>query len=283
MKFGRNSLARVTSFLTALLVLVAGCETTQGPPAPSPEVLAQQQRAARAKASLQNANKSYDAGAYDDALRGYLTALDTGALSVPDQIDARKHMAFVHCANGRAQNCKDQFERVLALDPAFDLAAAEASHPSWGPVFKNLKAELLARKEGRPYAPPVSVPAITPPAPPPPAPPPPAPRVVTASESQLAAGLAAYDAGDYPKALRSLQEAVKEPTSLSLADQIKARKHSAFIFCLTTRTSLCRAEFEKIFALDPNFDLAAAEAGHPSWGPSFRAVKSRLKQPPAKK
>jgi hypothetical protein len=27
-----------------------------------------------------------------------------------------------------------------AVDPAFSLTAAEAGHPSWGPVFRKLKA-----------------------------------------------------------------------------------------------------------------------------------------------
>ena len=35
----------------------------------------------------------------------------------------------------------------------------------------------------------------------------------------------------------------------------------------------CRAEFIKIYDVDPDFDLTPAEAGHPSWTKTFAAAK----------
>ena len=266
------------------LITLTACETT--PPAgPSPDALALQQRTARAKSTLQAATKSYDAGTYDDALRGYLTALDSGLLTAVEQIDARKHLAFIHCINNRETSCKDQFEKVLVLDPAFLLSAAESGHPSWGPVFKQVKLEDAARKSGTPL-PAAPMPVAKPAAATPVVPPPPPPVVLPSlAKNLLNAGIAAYEAGEYPKALKGLQDALKESPSLDYADQIKARKYSAFSYCLTNRATLCRTEFEQILTLNPDFVLSPAEAGHPSWGPSFRAAKARVKPaaPPAKK
>jgi hypothetical protein len=38
--------------------------------------------------------------------------------------------------------CEDSFARILALDPAFELAPNEAGHPVWGPVFRHAQAQV---------------------------------------------------------------------------------------------------------------------------------------------
>ena len=144
--------------------------------------------------------------------------------------------------------------KVLALDNKFDLTPAEAGHPLWGPVFRNLKAELDAKRSGRPL--PTTAPLLS------------------AGEKLLAEAMTLYDAAEFAKAIKLYQDAIK--AMLSTDEEIKARKFSAFSYCLTNRVTLCRAEFEKVLVLKPDFDLETAEAGHPSWGPSFRAVKSRM-------
>lgn len=88
----------------------------------------------------------------------------------------------------------------------------------------------------------------------------------------LAAGLRQYEDGNYPEAARQLQSAIAQ--GLSSADRVKAHKHLAFIHCASERATACREEFRKALAIDPALELAPAEAGHPSWGPVFRAVKS---------
>ncbi|MBI2295732.1 MAG: TssQ family T6SS-associated lipoprotein [Betaproteobacteria bacterium] len=67
------------------------------------------------------------------------SALDAG-LGKSDQVKAHKHLAFIHCSSGREPRCRDEFRKALAADPGFDLDPAEAGHPTWGPVFRSVKA-----------------------------------------------------------------------------------------------------------------------------------------------
>jgi tetratricopeptide (TPR) repeat protein len=241
--------------LLSIVLLIAGCAVPPPQPTgPSPEEIAKQQRIERANTTLADATKQYDIGSYDDAMKSFLLALDSGALTPQQQLAARKKMAFIHCVSNREINCKEEFEKSFALDPKFDLSPAEAGHPIWGPVFRNVKNEVELRRSGR------TVPVV-------------APKVLSAGEKLIAEGMAAYDAADYVKSVKSFQDALKE--TLSTDDQIKARKFTAFSFCLSNRVTLCRQEFEKILQAKPDFDLAPAEIGHPSWGPSFRNAKSR--------
>jgi len=91
-------------------------------------------------------------------------------------------------------------------------------------------------------------------------------------DAALAAGLKQYEDGNYPEAAKQLQAAISQ--GLSSANRVTAHKHLAFIHCISGRTSACREEFRKALAIDPNMQLGAAEAGHPTWGPVFRAVKA---------
>jgi tetratricopeptide (TPR) repeat protein len=235
---------------------MAGCAAPPTQTGPSPDDIARQQRLERANNNLTEAQKQYDAGSYDDAMKSYLLALDSGLLTVPQQTNARKHMAFIHCVSSRAPNCKEEFEKAFAIDPKFDLSPAEAGHPIWGPVFRSVKTETEARRTGRPL-------------------PAPAPKVLSAGEKLIAEATTAYDAAEYNKAIKLYGDALKE--MLSDDDQVKARKFTAFSYCLTNRATLCRQEFDRLLQQKPEFDLAPAEAGHPSWGPSFRAAKARAK------
>jgi Tfp pilus assembly protein PilF len=83
--------------------------------------------------------KQYEDGDYADSAKNLAAALEQG-LSEREQVDARKHLAFIHCASGRQRQCRDEFSRALAVDPKMELAPAEAGHPVWGPIFRSLKA-----------------------------------------------------------------------------------------------------------------------------------------------
>jgi hypothetical protein len=52
-------------------------------------------------------------------------------------------------------------------------------------------------------------------------------------------------------------------------------KYTAFTLCLTEKFTQCRAEFVKIYDVDPKFDLTPAEAGHPSWTRTFASAKAQ--------
>ena len=93
------------------------------------------------------------------------------------------------------------------------------------------------------------------------------------AERNLSAGIRAYEEGQYSIAAQRLQEALEGRLAFTI-DQVTAYKYLAFVHCATGRTQECRAEFRKAFELDPAFELTRAEAGHPTWGPVYRSVKS---------
>lgn len=251
------------SAAAAFLALVAGCATPpQKPSGPTPEEIAKQQKVDRALANLSDGLRKYDGGSYDEAMKNFLLALDTGQLPVGAQVNARKHMAFVHCLSGREANCKEEFEKVMTLDAKFELAPAEAGHPIWGPVYRVTRTEAELRRSGR------TLPAST-------------VKPLSPGEKMIQEGMQSYEEAEYAKAIKSFQDALKE--SLVDANQVSAHKFMAFSYCLTNRATLCRAEFEAIFKLDEKFDLTPAEAGHPAWGPSFRTVKAKRKPATPKK
>jgi tetratricopeptide (TPR) repeat protein len=237
-----------------LAIVLGGCAVAPTTTGPSPDELARQQRLERANNNLGEGLKQYESGVYDDAMKSFLLALDSGLLAVPQQTNARKHMAFIHCVSSREANCKEEFEKAFAVDSRFELTAAEAGHPIWGPVFRTVKAEIDGRRFGR-------------------APAPPAPKVLSAAERMMNEAATAYDKADYNGAIKIYGDALKE--TIPLDEQLKAHKFIAFSYCLTARQVLCRQEFERLLQKKADFDLAPAEAGHPSWGPSFRQAKAR--------
>jgi len=83
--------------------------------------------------------KQYDDGNYTDSARNLLIAIDYG-LSAPERAKAHKHLAFIHCSANRERECRDEFRKALAVQPAMELEPAETGHPIWGPVFRSLKA-----------------------------------------------------------------------------------------------------------------------------------------------
>jgi len=90
--------------------------------------------------------------------------------------------------------------------------------------------------------------------------------------ASLAVGLRQYEDGDYAESAKNLQNALN--AGLSGKDGARAHKHLAFIHCVSNRERQCREEFRRALAEDPGLELAPAEAGHPVWGPVFRAVKA---------
>jgi Tfp pilus assembly protein PilF len=81
-----------------------------------------------------------------------------------------------------------------------------------------------------------------------------------------------YEAGDYAESAKSFQGAIKE--GLGDKERASAHKHLAFIHCAANRERQCRDEFRRALSADPALELEPAEAGHPVWGPIFRAVKA---------
>ena len=96
----------------------------------------------------------------------------------------------------------------------------------------------------------------------------------TATDKKLNYGVLSYEEGNYQASIMALQGVLE--TGLSgKPEQVKAYKYLAFIQCVSGREAMCRDYFKKALEIDPNFNLDAAEAGHPIWGPVFRSVKSK--------
>jgi Tfp pilus assembly protein PilF len=128
--------------LLLCLALLAGCAQF--------EQLVQR---TKAQSTLVDGLRQYDAGDYAASTRTLSAALELG-LSDDDRALAHKHLAFIQCSWEQERQCRDEFRKALAADPALDLAPAEAGHPVWGPIFRSmsgnsaLKAGLKQYEEG---------------------------------------------------------------------------------------------------------------------------------------
>src|SRR5438270_2097473 len=90
------------SLLTLVaLVALAACAPMGKPPADTPQVptISDSQLRDRAREHLAQGVEQYNAGKYPEAARNLTAALDHGVLTRPEQGNARKHLAFIHCAS----------------------------------------------------------------------------------------------------------------------------------------------------------------------------------------
>jgi Tfp pilus assembly protein PilF len=89
----------------------------------------------------------------------------------------------------------------------------------------------------------------------------------------LVDGIKRYEDSEYRMAKKTIQFALEE--GLALDERVKAHKYLAFIACVSGQQGSCREEFGIALELNPKFELDPAEAGHPIWGPVFRATKAK--------
>jgi len=245
--------------VAVLAFLLAACAPLSEPPTTTaPRVIVTEtQLRERAKDSLNLGLRQYERGEYEDAAKSLTASLDHGLLSHSEQSAARKYLAFIHCISERESQCRDEFRKALEIDPNFSLSAAEVGHPIWGPVYRNVRAQMTSSTAPSSNTGAAPVPAS------------PAGRL-------LADGLSKYDKGDFAAAIKLLHAAIKEGLP-DQAERIKAHKHAAFSLCLLHRNADCQNEFMKIFRMEPNFDLEPAEAQHPSWARIYAAAKQRAR------
>jgi len=90
-------------------------------------------------------------------------------------------------------------------------------------------------------------------------------------DAALREGIALYNEGDFNGAIRRLNS--RDLNGGSVRNRVAAQKYTAFSYCVTNRPVPCRQAFERALRLDPAFDLAPGEQGHPQWGPVFARVK----------
>ena len=114
------------ALLALVLAALAGCAQ-----------LKDMVESAKAQATLVEGLRQYDAGDHAKSAKTLTRALEMN-LGPTDQALAHKHLAFIHCTAERERQCRDEFRKALAADPAMRLDAAEAGHPVWGPIFRSM-------------------------------------------------------------------------------------------------------------------------------------------------
>lgn len=262
-----SPLARAALSL-ALAVAATACEQmpkiggeTAAAPTPAAPQITEASLRERAQGQLAKGAELYQAGEYEAAIRMLSSSLEHGLLSKPDQSRARKLMAFSHCVQGREPACRDEFRKAFEINSEFALTAAEDGHPIWGPVYRNVRTQLITEREAASSRK-GTLGGLLP---------------LGKAEQMLADGMVKYDAGDYEAAHKLLDGAINEGLK-DKPDQVRAMKYAAFCLCLRNRYRDCRAAFMRIYDVEPNFDLTPAEAGHPSWTRTFASAKAQAKK-----
>lgn len=238
---------RITLPAFVLATMLAGCAQVT----PQPDRTWPHLSYSEAQARYQQGLTSYRANRFEPALEDLTVALASGQLRSTDAADARKHIAFIHCSNGRELQCREQFQSILKTNPDFDISPGEANNAAWGPVWRSIKG---ATEEQRAVTQASSM-------------------LASPSQQKLAEGIRDYEAGRYNEAISALQAALKGGLAARV-DEIRAHKYSAFAYCLTQRVQQCRAEFKQIFTLNPAFELLPSEVGHPAWASVYRKAKA---------
>lgn len=95
-----------------------------------------------------------------------------------------------------------------------------------------------------------------------------------AAKAALNAGIALYDNGDYAAAVKKLRTS-SEIWSANKTVQLDALKYMAFSYCVMSQPVACKQQFDKALKLDPSFELAPGEKGHPMWNPVFDRAKKQ--------
>lgn len=94
-------------------------------------------------ASLNDGIMLYDQGDFNGAIKKLSSSPEIWSSDKVTQISALKYMAFSYCVTSRQLLCRQQFEKILQLDPAFDLEPGEKMHPLWAPAFDQAKKNSL--------------------------------------------------------------------------------------------------------------------------------------------
>ncbi len=94
-------------------------------------------------------------------------------------------------------------------------------------------------------------------------------------EQKLEIGVKEYEEGNYVSSTNALEDVLAAKTA-SRAQKIRANKYLGFISCISAHEKSCREYFKNILEINPDFNLSAAESGHPIWGPVFKNVKEKF-------
>ncbi len=143
--------------IAASLLLLYGCPTTPtAPPAPPPTTttappppLPPQKRAG--ELALAEGVDLYNQGNYAGAIKKLQESPEIWSETPTIRVEALKHMAFSACLSKQRTPCRQHFDRLLEIDPTFELTPAETGQPDWTPIFRQAK-QALANPGRRPAA-----------------------------------------------------------------------------------------------------------------------------------
>lgn len=138
---------RLFIIMLLLVPLLTGCETVKkGVQSVADSLDFEKARAKSAEdaplptpeARLKSGIALYEDGNYAQAQRSLQGSLNEGLASRSDQARAYKYLAFIYCVTDRVAQCRQEFNNAFTADPKFSLTAAEAGHPSWGPIYRSV-------------------------------------------------------------------------------------------------------------------------------------------------
>jgi hypothetical protein len=116
------------------------------PEPPPPVVVAAAATRSPAELALAEGVDIYNQGNnYPGAIKRLQEAKKMATDSVYIQQDADKYTAFAYCVTGRRPLCRQHFVMLLSKDSSYELSGAEATHPVWGPTFKEAKASMIKK------------------------------------------------------------------------------------------------------------------------------------------
>ncbi len=104
----------------------------------------------KAEQSLNSGVLQYEDGDLKAAQKSIQEALSLGLTFDSEKVSAHKYLAFIYCASNQEKQCRDEFRRAFEIDSGFKLDRTEIGHPLWGPVYNNVRAELLSRGRIKP-------------------------------------------------------------------------------------------------------------------------------------
>jgi tetratricopeptide (TPR) repeat protein len=115
------------------------------PPAPPPTISIARLYDQPAERAFISGLRYYEEGQYERAETLIKRSLAEGLRDPYDIAVAQKHLAFIACAYNRPTDCEQAFRAAFVADPSFRLTEAEIGHPLWGPVYKQVAAELTPK------------------------------------------------------------------------------------------------------------------------------------------
>jgi Tfp pilus assembly protein PilF len=141
----KSSHASLFFLCIAIIALLAACATPTSAPTPAPVAASTSAQVRTGDRDLAQARREYEDGDYKNAVRLFQSALGA-RLQPSDRAVAHKHLAFIFCAQSQFEPCRAQFRSAFDANPQFELTPSESGHPLWGPVYREIAADVAKRR-----------------------------------------------------------------------------------------------------------------------------------------